>query len=173
MQRKGGSFTNKYKNLYRIRPIALIVSVVLSAYAADSFSQDYFNPDALHSDHPGAQNVSLDHFSQEGEQAPGTYRVDIYLNGEIMDVADVTFVDTDKGLKPVLTPDRLKQLGVRTTASDKLLGLAGEEKITDLSAYIPDANAKLNFGQQRLDITVPQIFMDQQARGYVDEHVNF
>lgn len=168
MQRKGGCFTNKYKNLYRIRPIALIVSVALSSYAADSFSQDYFNPDALHSDHPGVQNVSLDHFSQEGEQAPGTYRVDIYLNGEIMDVADVTFVDTDKGLKPVLTPDRLKQLGVRTSASDKLLGLAGEEKITDLGTYIPDANAKLNFGQQRLDITVPQIFMDQQARGYVD-----
>ncbi|WP_265260478.1 fimbria/pilus outer membrane usher protein [Serratia marcescens] len=144
--------------------MALLLSVNPQGWAADSF-----NPNALEIDNPSTTPVDLSQFSDSGSQAPGTYRVDIYMNGEQQDTRDVTFIlGSDGKLKPRLTPAQLEQWGVMLTAAPTLMGLAKDAVITDLSRYIPQADTQFDFSHQALNISVPQASMKPSAQGAVD-----
>lgn len=124
--------------------------------------------DALERTGVAAQTIDLSRFEQ-GRQLPGTYRIDIWLNGEWVRTASVRFTAKEEGsLVPEMTPDMLRELGVRIDALPGLLSLPSEAIITDLGAFIPDATARLDFDQQRLDISIPQAALEVQARGSVD-----
>jgi outer membrane usher protein len=135
---------------------------------ASVLAADYFNPHALEVDTPGQQAIDLEHFSSQGGQLPGTYRVDIFLNGTRVDNRDINFVNVEGTLQPELTPDQLKDIGVKLEAFPTLQQLPATQTITKLQDYIPDASSRLNFGEQRLDLSIPQAALTSEARGYVD-----
>lgn len=128
----------------------------------------YFMADALERTGVASDNIDLSRFEQ-GEQLPGIYRVDIWLNGERSHTASVHFVAVKgSGLVPELTPEILRDLGVRIDAFPALASLPAGTIITDLGMFIPDATARLDFDQQRLNLSVPQAALDVRARGSVD-----
>jgi len=151
-------------------PLALSVVLAFSAALLPlvATADDYFNPNAIEPQGDSAQSIDLSRFTHSGGQAPGIYRVDIYLNGNRVDTQNVTFVEENSHLLAQLSTAQLKKLGVKINAFPALQHLSATESVTDLGRYIPLANSQLDFAQQRLNISIPQAALDNKAREYVD-----
>ncbi len=151
----------------KLTRLALAVLVLLSV--RQGLAEDSFNPNALEIDNPSNTPVDLSQFSSSGGQAPGSYRVDIYMNGEQQDTQDVNFVRGLNGkLLPQLTPAQLEQWGVMLNSAPQLLGIPKNTVITNLSRYIPQAGTDFDFSHQALNISVPQASMRPSVQGAVN-----
>ncbi|MFV0264867.1 MAG: fimbrial biogenesis usher protein [Kluyvera sp.] len=146
-----------------------------------SWADNYFNP-AFLSDDPSAV-ADLSTFAHNG-QAPGVYRVDIYVNQALQASRDLTFnalkpgqaASDNSGLVACLTPVMLQNMGVNVSAV-ATLAKAEPTACVDIATAIPAASARFDFTQQRLDISIPQAVMTNDVRGYIppqdwDEGVN-
>ncbi|MFV8984570.1 fimbria/pilus outer membrane usher protein [Serratia fonticola] len=158
----------------RVSRLAYLIATQLALMGTLSFSvqaRDYFNPALLQMDNPNQGATDLTVFEEGIGQAPGTYRVDIYLNNEQQDTRDVTFsmqkgADGKEHLQPCLSVEQLNALGVKT---DLFPGLGdAKSQCANISA-IPQASAKFRFSEQQLLISIPQAALSQKARGYVPE----
>jgi outer membrane usher protein len=167
-QFKAGGRSYTFTSTHLATLIAAQFVLGMTLQPASVLAADYFNPHALEVDTPGQQSIDLEHFSSQGGQLPGAYRVDIFLNGTRVDNRDVNFVNVEGTLQPELTPDQLKDIGVKLEAFPALQQLPATQTITRLQDYIPDASSRLDFGEQRLDLSIPQAALTSEARGYVD-----
>lgn len=151
----------------QVRRMRLLAAAIL--LAAPTFfvqAELYFNPRFL-ADDPAAV-ADLSGFEKGQELPPGTYRVDIYLNDGYMTTRDVTFnaPEDGHGLMPCLTRGQLAGMGLNVAAVDGLQALAADACVP-LTEMIKEATIRLDVGQQRLYLTIPQAFMGDQARGYI------
>ncbi|MBG0943697.1 FimD/PapC N-terminal domain-containing protein, partial [Escherichia coli] len=146
--------------------VRLVVACAFAAQAPLSSAELYFNPRFL-ADDPQAV-ADLSRFENGQELPPGTYRVDIYLNNGYMATRDVTFNtgDSEQGIVPCLTRAQLASMGLNT-ASVSGMNLLADDACVPLTSMIHDATAHLDVGQQRLNLTIPQAFMSNRARGYI------
>ncbi|HBS5892209.1 TPA: fimbrial biogenesis usher protein [Klebsiella aerogenes] len=160
---------------------ALISLALISASLCTlprSWAENYFNP-AFLSDDP-SKIADLSHFEDNG-QAPGVYRVDVYLNGALLTTRDIAFHVNNQaadgsGLRACLTPEMLNGMNVNISAFPQLAKAAAGDCV-DLAAAIPAASSVFDFSQQRLNISIPQAALNNQARGYIppqnwDEGIN-
>ncbi|KNC91791.1 fimbria/pilus outer membrane usher protein [Trabulsiella odontotermitis] len=158
----------KMRLLYKSLCIALGFAGVCSGTAG---AEEYFNPALLSLGTPGgvsASSVDLSRF-EAGGQLPGTYRVDIYLNGQYMTSRDVSFVaGNGTELDPALTLKEYAGLGLNDRAVPALKDVARDTALAPLGKYVPAATTQFDFSQQRLNITIPQALMQSRAQGYVD-----
>lgn len=155
--------------IHRLAPLTLAMLGALSSVSADA--NYYFNPAFLSSD-PAAV-ADLSRFSTSG-QAPGVYRVDVWLNDNFIATRDITFnirkvskpTDDDTGLAPCLSLKSLDAMGVNV---DAFPGLKDEKEsqCADLPSAIPAASTLFDFERQRLDISIPQAALRNNARGYI------
>jgi len=128
-----------------------------------------FNPNALEIDNPSTTIIDLSQFSTKGAQVPGTYRVDIYINGEFQDTCDLTFVRAvNNKLEPQLSPAQLEKWGVRLNSAPKLAEVPKNNNISNLGSYISQSETEFDFSNQVLNISVPQASMNSSAHGSVD-----
>ena len=161
-----------------LTPVALAVTGVL--LAQKGWAENYFNP-AFLSDDPSAV-ADLSHFDNS-EQMPGTYRVDIYLNNARFATRDVDFhaakvtppaaKQDASGLDACLTPEMLAEMGVDL----KYVTAQSASPCVDIAKLIPAASAQFDFSTQRLNISIPQAALKNDARGYIppqrwDEGIN-
>ncbi|HCD1255138.1 TPA: fimbrial biogenesis usher protein [Citrobacter amalonaticus] len=139
---------------------------LLATYTFSAQAELYFNPRFL-ADDPAAV-ADLSGFEKGHELPPGTYRVDIYLNEGYMTTRDVAFHASQgsRELTPCLTRGQLATMGLNTAAVSGMNVLAADACVP-LTEMIPDATTRLDVGQQRLHLTIPQAFMGNQARGYI------
>lgn len=151
------------KHVFWFNPLTYLVLIALQGSHC-AFAQDEFDMAALETSGPRI-NVNLNQFANQGSELPGRYQVDIYIDHELVDTRSLDFVQDKKGqLKPKVTPDLLKQWGVKI---DDISGLNKAGMIDDLSEYIPESQVKLDYNQMRLDLTIPQADVDSTAQGYV------
>lgn len=165
---------NKFKNkkfskalLYKVLIGSIFTQNVM---ASEPQAEYYFNPRllSLGGGAADAGNVDLSRF-ENGSQLPGTYRVDIYLNGQFMTSRDVSFVASEgKTLEPSLTLKEYRSLGLNDKAIPGLKDTAPDTALVPLSQYAASASTQFDFSQQRLNITIPQAMMQSRAQGYVD-----
>lgn len=144
--------------------VGLLIGGMGTANAAD-----YFNPALLEIDNPIQGNADLSIFEDGDLQAPGTYRVDIYLNGSVVDTRDVTFtLATDavgkQSLQPCLSGELLRDMGVKIGMYP---GIQATDECANFTGAIAQSSANFRFDQQRLDLSIPQAALNSQARGYV------
>ncbi|CAI1832573.1 Outer membrane usher protein fimD precursor [Serratia fonticola] len=158
----------------RVSRLAYFIAAQLTLLGGVSFSaqaREYFNPALLELDNPLQGKTDLTVFEDGATQAPGTYRVDIYVNNQQFETHDIEFrmqkgEDGADSLQPCLSVAQLNAMGVKT---DLFPGLGDDEaKCADLSA-IPQASTEFRFSAQQLLLSIPQAAMVQQARGYVPE----
>lgn len=144
----------------------LSVALWFAVYSVSAQAELYFNPRFL-ADDPAAV-ADLSSFEKGQEVPPGTYRVDIYLNDNYMTTRDVSFTTGDNGygLLPCLTRGQLSDMGVNTGAIEEIETLKSDACVS-LSQMINDATVDFDVGQQRLKLTIPQLFMGSSARGYI------
>jgi outer membrane usher protein len=157
-----------YKHSYLAWFISCQLAVMLGG-AGTANAEEYFSPALLEIDNPMQGNADLSIFDKNGNQPPGTYRVDVYLNGTMISTEDVDFnLFTDaagiQSLQPCLKIEMLKALGVKLALYPKI---DITKECVNLSQDIPQASARLDFEQQRLDLSLPQAALNLQARGYV------
>lgn len=168
---------------HAVKPALSSVALALvGALAAPKCrAENYFNP-AFLSDDPSAV-ADLSTFTHNA-QAAGVYRVDLYVNKTRLESRDITFTPRksgaaaadNSGLSACLTPSMLAGMGVNVPALP-LLAKAAPTACVDIASAIPAASARFDFAHLRLDISIPQAAMVNDARGYIppqnwDEGVN-
>lgn len=172
----------------RYAPVVFSSLAILSPLKA--MAEQYFNPAFLSND-PSAV-ADLSQFNKSGGQAPGSYRVDIYINDSFIATRDVDFKtekekqesaensgktpNSDPSLTPYFSIKELEGFGVNTKSLPELKDLPPTQS-NDLAKSIPGAKASFDFEKLRLDLSIPQIAMKNDARGYIppeqwDEGIN-
>ncbi|GJK51139.1 fimbrial outer membrane usher protein SthC [Serratia marcescens] len=132
-------------------------------------ARDYFNPALLEIDNPALRGADLSVFEESSSQAPGNYRVDLYLNGEQIDSLDVEFrlmpgADGKQALQPCFSTEKLAELGVRVAMFPAMVP---GDSCVNLAQTIPQASAVFLFNQLRLNLSIPQAALRLNARDYV------
>ncbi|MGM3278065.1 fimbria/pilus outer membrane usher protein [Ralstonia sp. 24A2] len=140
-----------------------------SASGTVTFDPDFFPKGT-------AARIDISRFEKAGYITPGTYRADVVLNRQWRAREDITFV-TESGSQETqlcLDAQSLSRYGVdvwkvaMAAAEGKAERLPEGRFCAPLSRYIPDATMSFDMGSQELTLTVPQIYEQRQARGYVD-----
>lgn len=157
---------------FRQTPLAWLIScqvAMLMGFSGLAQARDYFNPALLEIDNPDQRGVDLSVFEEGDTQAPGKYRVDIYVNREMVETRDIDFsLSRDRSgrnsLQPCLDGELLEALGVRV---DAIPAIKAGGKCVDIAQAIPQASSTFRFNQQRLELSIPQAALKMRARGYV------
>lgn len=152
---------------YKLAPVSIFVALA----SVNSYAENIFNPAFLSNDPAAVADLSR---FQRGNQSPGNYRVDVWVNDIFQSTQDILFNSTedadasndDTGLTPCLTIKMLQRMGVNTAIKPALAKLTPEQCIS-LTSEIEGATTDFEFDQQRLNITVPQAAMVNTARGYI------
>ncbi|MBT2118864.1 fimbrial biogenesis outer membrane usher protein [Dyella sp. LX-66] len=141
-----------------VSPLAAQAMQVADGKPADALE---FDPVFLSG---GAGSADLARFRSGNHVAPGSYRVNVYVNGDPRGDETLRFVAAvpDGDAAACLDGDFLLRLGVALPDD------ASAGDCVDLPQRIASARVRFDPGEQRLDISVPQASMRRQARGYVD-----
>lgn len=110
-------------------------------------------------------NIDLSAFLNGSNVLPGSYRADIFVNGELSSRQEVVFAKDEKTgiVSPCVTADMLENGGVDMTRFD-LTGSAGCLAMAEL---IEHSTVEYNSEQLQLHIGLPQAFIARGARGFV------
>jgi outer membrane usher protein len=147
--------------------ITMLISAVM---VRESHAEQVFNPEFLSDGLPNAQISDLTRFDRSTHQLPGVYRVDVYVNDQYAFTRDINFVESDKaqdatGLLPCLDLKTLQGFGVNTAQYE---GLSDpNQQCIDFSSIIEGANSQFQFDKLKLDISLPQVALLNQIRGYI------
>lgn len=147
---------------------ALTVALFLCGLNAHSvWARDYFDS-AFLNDGSGTP-VDLSAYETAGATPEGEYLVDVYMNQQMSTNRQVRFAKDAKGnVAPELTPAMLEKMGVLIAKIPAFNELPPDKPVGDLKALIPDATVRFDIPKLRLDITVPQIYMDKDVAGRID-----
>ncbi|WP_277855894.1 fimbria/pilus outer membrane usher protein [Moellerella wisconsensis] len=158
----------------RMHPVTIalfpfFVGGMLVSTTPKVFARDYFDPALLSLGGNQTAVTDLSAFETAGRIPPGTYLVTLMVNQQDFGQHKVTFITNEKdNVIPELTPAFLGDLGVNIAALPAFSDLPTDKPVGNLAAIIPDAQVYFNFAQQRLELSIPQIAMKANARGYVD-----
>jgi outer membrane usher protein len=174
------------RNAPPLRPICAVVISALAAWQSDAravgasanedvptaVAQVEFDRGFLA---PGSgQALNLSRFEKGVAVPPGTYSVDLYVNDGWIGRTDVRFEEVagapeggnahacfDKALLGRAGVN-LKRLTPEVSAA-----LDTANACLPLREIIADATSSFDFGEQRLELSIPQISLSRNARGYV------
>jgi outer membrane usher protein len=116
--------------------------------------------------------ADLSRFEQGHQQAPGVYRVDIWRNDEFIGTQDVRFEQAENtppvagGLSPCVTRAMLDRFGVNIAAFPELADVQGDA-CAPLTTALPGSEVVFNFASLRLNVSLPQVAMQNSVRGYI------
>jgi len=131
-------------------------------------ARDLFNPAFLNDITASGKRVDLSAYEHANAQAPGVYKVDVFISGGFIETAEVEFTTSkqkNNELIPCLSLEKLNNYGVRTHAIKDLK--ADEKGCVDLQ-QIPEASSKFNFNLQQLKLSIPQAALVASVRGFVN-----
>ncbi len=124
---------------------------------------------------PGSSKVDLSRYSDGNAISPGVYDASGYVNNDLVTTLKVEFIDIAHNGKTqaCITPKMLSQLHIRLPDDipEKAVLVKREESINnclDLALAIPQSTNHFDGGDQRLDIGVPQMWVQKGFANYVD-----
>ncbi|MBA0098757.1 fimbria/pilus outer membrane usher protein [Stenotrophomonas indicatrix] len=128
-----------------------------------------FNPQFLQGGAGGQMDLSR---FERGEALPGTYSADIKVNGVIVARRDVDVRVQDNGdTAAFLGIAVVEAFGIdaaKLPQGDGALPLPTVAFATDeLSHYVPEATAHFDAGEQLLEVSIPQLYLARDPRGWV------
>lgn len=159
------------------RPLAAAVVAALLPMSAWAAPKVEFNPDLLFG--MSDAGVDLSRF-ERGDVLPGTYNADISVNGKIVGRQDIVArvadddevrICFDAALFDLMGLDTQRLDAERTSAGDDgttILPLPADASCERLAAFIPGATSEFDVGEQVLLISIPQIYLARNRRGWVD-----
>lgn len=119
-----------------------------------------------------AKQVDLASFTNGNPMVAGTYRVDVYVNGGWQGRRDLQFKADEQGRVDACLPlPMLEEMGVD---SEAVLLQQDPTLPTDKTSCVPvqqrmtNAYGIYDSGNLRYDLSIPQVFLRREARGYVN-----
>lgn len=138
----------------------LLVTTLFLAVPLNAYAELTFDISALEKTGNGLTDISRQQLAQVDRQLPGTYIVDVILNGEKISSEEMTFVDCNDRLCPVISLTQLANWGVSTAGLDDPQAVDAKGKLREpLSALIPGAATQLTSGISTFLVTVPQKYL--------------
>ncbi|HFZ8994128.1 TPA: fimbria/pilus outer membrane usher protein [Citrobacter freundii] len=131
---------------------ALILSVG-TAGSAQRYNTDFLN---------GISSGEFSDFvTSDNDVLPGTYYVNIYINGILVDSKEVTFLTDEKhgGLKPCITAEEYISYGLKISDDN--------QQCFALADSLPQVQQGIDIANHLLNYTIPQQFIEQHPRDYV------
>lgn len=134
----------------------------------------YFPPSLING--TGENIADLSRFSTSGHQLPGSYLVDVWLNGERLHNRTVHFITTDEenhesrdrtGLTACFTPAELVNLGIFLKDTAAVEAMAEQNSCIPIEKIVPQAYSFFDFPSMKLEINIPQASLINTARGYI------
>ncbi|WP_284321615.1 fimbria/pilus outer membrane usher protein [Dyella acidisoli] len=120
----------------------------------------------------GQNTTDLARFEHGNPVLPGSYNTDVYLNNVWVGRSDVRFAAPSANVSATPCIDRkfLDQLGLHPAKlpAETLANLSDSKACVSMGSLITGATATFDMTQLRIDITVPQAYLGQAARGYVN-----
>lgn len=157
-------------------PLVAAVLAALLPMSAVAAPKVEFNADMLFG---GSTGLDLARF-ERGDLLPGTYNADIMINGSLVGRQDVVarLNDLDE-VRICFDPALFNQMGLNEARLNALRASGSEEgrdllpfpeEITcrPLSAYVPGASSDFDVAEQELRLTIPQLYLVRNPRGWVD-----
>lgn len=164
-----------------VRPITRAAGVlaILSFTPVEAFAtEELWFPLALISG--TEQDVADIDFLRRGGQMPGTYEVDILVNGEPLSRQEVAFQtattarktpgeEEDAGLVPCLTAADWTAVGVRGDFLHRqaLQSPSADDDCLRAESLSPDAAATFRFQKMQLALSIPHSMLETRARGEI------
>lgn len=156
---------NPYKILIVIFIYANTESIVFANEDINLLAQDNisFDSTALFGN---SQGVDLSRFKSKDYIEPGTYKPQVFLNKKKIGDLDVAFQQNNSSKSAILCIDKvlLKHLDL----SKKALAQLPEKECLNIKDIHPDANYAFDLAQLQLDISIPQLFVIDRPKGYID-----
>ncbi|MFP0195030.1 fimbria/pilus outer membrane usher protein [Pseudomonas sp. PHC1] len=143
-------------------PLGVLASQ--SAWAEEVQFNDVFLPE-------DSRTLDLTQYEKGNPVLPGEYRADVAVNGRMISRQDIRINATENGSSPVVCFSKgllqlvgvdMYKLSLQATAE-----LESGALCLDISKLIDGATAKFSPSNQQLEISLPQIAMRRDARGYV------
>ncbi|XWR69884.1 Outer membrane usher protein PapC [Providencia manganoxydans] len=141
------------------------IYIAILCYSTHSLADDVveFNTDVL--DVGDRKNIDLTRFSKDNYVLPGTYLLDVFVNGQSLSQQNITYIydpqDKERTLV-CLSPKQIEMLALKDDALAKIQYVSPE--CADI-ALIP--GVKINNTEGKLDITIPQAWMKYSDPSWV------
>lgn len=162
------------------RTFFILIPALTFGFGNNAVARDFFDPDFIRSvgqkDPSSLPDLSV--YATKDAQSAGEYRVDVVLNNDLQETANILFVEKDNNgttkLVPCFSLAKLSSYGLRVNAFPALKDDANGCANT---SEIPDFSANFNFNTQQLLVSIPQAALSNTAQGYVppeefDEGIN-
>lgn len=161
---------------------ATVLSILISGlFSGDLMAREYSFDTSLLGEAGRDADISL---LEKGGQLPGTYSVDVLLNGDRVDSRAMVFHqdrDTDGSpvLKTCLTKVQLIRYGVKTEAYPGLFPVADgvgsddERHASECArlSVIPQATETFQFNNQQLLLSIPQVALRPKLQGIAPQEL--
>ncbi|UOY68662.1 fimbrial biogenesis outer membrane usher protein (plasmid) [Enterobacter kobei] len=116
--------------------------------------------------------LDLSRFSKGSSGTPGTYKTALYVNNQLISNRDIEFRQREnKAVYPCLTQDIIKNIAFNFDKLPSEFLKASEANCMDLTHELKDAQVNYDSNEQRLDIEIPQVYMQNLARGSVSSEL--
>lgn len=145
-----------------------VVLIYLSLHIHYVRADDYFLPEFVEMRGNVERNIDISRFSKPDGQLPGVYFVNVFLNGNFIESLNVSFINVQHKLVPVLTRADYIKWGVSPNANPAWLQLKDTAEIKDISTLLPESKIDFQFDEMRLNISVPQEFIKHVPQGAVE-----
>lgn len=121
---------------------------------------------------PGAaKKVNLKRFNQGSAALPGTYSVSIFINDMGIGYEEVTFEEgKDGNTNLCLRPSTLRKMSLNTKELPSQAVRIIKQKndsCVPLRTVLPEVTTDYDSGTQRLNLIIPQVYLQNIDRGYV------
>lgn len=157
------------RSLLSIFLVGYLIGGYNSADANDHVNNDgeYIFDQALFRGQSDHQIKLLERLSEKEDILPGFYKVDVFVNKQIIERMDLKFVeDQQKNISPCFDLVAIEKLGI---SEQILINIKKQQdQCVLLSNYIQSSSIDFNFEKLRLDISIPQNDMHNIPRGYVN-----
>ncbi|WP_337264000.1 MULTISPECIES: fimbria/pilus outer membrane usher protein [unclassified Serratia (in: enterobacteria)] len=152
-------------SIVRLKALAVLLWLLVPQVYADATKNAFEFDDSMLVGSAKEQK-SIARFNQANAVEPGTYQVDIFINGDFLSRQSLAFAAGERGvIAACLSRESLLDYGVlpsaiKAKADDETQCLSLEERVDG-------ASSRFDFARLRLDLFVPQALMQRQARGAV------
>lgn len=123
----------------------------------------------------GAKDIDVNRYSEGNPAPPGRYDVSVFINNQAATSLNIEFVETanSRSAQPCISASTLLQLHIRqpdSLAENAILQKrdSAMQDCLNLDVAIPQSSISYNSNDQRLDINVPQIWLQKTYANYVD-----
>lgn len=138
----------------------------------ESFAE--FDPLFLKKSSNNQSDIDISQFSRGNPILPGNYRLDVFVNQQWRGVLDVQYIENSADkfqAKLCVKPSLIEKIDLKDAIKQSVLTTANSQGCLNIHQYITDSKIQSNLSQLRLDIEVPQIFVEQRPEDFVNPNL--